>query len=122
MSAVPNCLPSAFRPAQLPAVPTQRGPRRPITLARLMAEPLEGLVADADVRFIESSITDRDFYGAAVVRPNGQHVLLMPPNRTELEHDTIARYLLGQVLGLDVSDLPKPFDVVVRPLDGEVLV
>ena len=116
MSAVPNCLPSAFRPAQLPAVPTQRGPRRPITLARLMAEPLEGLLADANVRLVESSITDREFYGAAVVR-RGRPILLMPQGRTDLESDIITRYLLGQALGLDITDLPKPFDVVVRPLD-----
>jgi hypothetical protein len=100
----------------LPAIPTQRTARQPVTIARLMAEPLEGLLADTNVQFIESSITDREFYGAAVVRPSGQTVLLMPANRTELEHDTIARYLLGQALGLDVTDLPKPFDVVVRPL------
>ena len=90
---------------------------QPVTLPRLLTAPIEQLLADSGAIVHESRITDREFYGAAVVH-TGRPILLMPAARTELERDIITRYLLGQALGLDVAALPSPFDVVIRPLAG----
>ncbi|MEU8519083.1 hypothetical protein [Streptomyces sp. NPDC048577] len=113
--------------AALPRVSLTRIPRQPmaadrniapVTIGRLMTEPIAQLLAAADDRLYESSIPDREFYGAAIVR-GGRPILLMPRGRSDLENDVITRYLLAQALDLNTDPLPKPFDVVVRPL-GEV--
>lgn len=79
------------------------------TAARLMDAPLDVLLAEAGVELMESSITDREFFGAVVQRKSGEVYLTMPPGRSELEHDTIARYLLAQVFDVSLPELSAPF-------------
>ena len=75
----------------------------------LLDTPLDDLLADTGVEIIDSTITDRGFFGAVVQRKNGGLLLAMPTGRSELEHDTVARYLLAQVFDVDLPLLPAPF-------------
>lgn len=79
------------------------------TVDRLLGAPLDDLLAETGVKVLASSITDRAFFGAVVQRNDGQMLLAMPGGRSELEHDTVARYLLAQAFDLDLPDLPPPF-------------
>jgi hypothetical protein len=71
--------------------------------------PLPQLLADTGVEIVDSSIPDADFFGAVVRRRSGQLLLAMPTGRSELEHDTVARYLIAQVFDVDLPRLPAPF-------------
>lgn len=84
-------------------------PASSVTRARILDTPLPQLLADLDVDVYASSIEDRAFFGAVVQRKSGQLALAMPTGRSELEHDTVARYLLAQVFGVDLPQLPAPF-------------
>ena len=75
----------------------------------LMDTPLPVLINELGVTLLDSGITDRDFFGAVVERKTGELILSMPAGRSELEHDTVARYLLAQVFDVDLPDLPSPF-------------
>lgn len=74
----------------------------------LMDTPLPVLINELGVTLIESGITDREFFGAVVQRKTGELLLTMPRDRSELEHDTVARYLLAQAFGVPVPEMPAP--------------
>ncbi|MFF2852639.1 hypothetical protein ACFVT5_41060 [Streptomyces sp. NPDC058001] len=74
-----------------------------------MATPLPRLLVETGVELFESSITDANFCGAVVQRKKGGILLSMPTGRSELETDTVARYLIAQVFDVDLPDLPPPF-------------
>lgn len=85
-------------------------PQRPApTVDRLLDAPLHDLLAENRVELFDSSITDRTFFGAVVQRKSGELLLAMPAGRSELEHDTVARYLLAQAFDVDLPRLPAPF-------------
>ena len=84
-------------------------PASSVTPARILDAPLPDLLAETGVDIIDSSITDREFFGAVVQRKSGETYLTMPTGRSELEHDTVARYLLAQVFDVDLPQLPAPF-------------
>lgn len=71
-----------------------------ITAARLSDTPLPQLLAELGIELHESSITDPTFYGAFLERGDGTRVLRMPTGRSASEHDTAARMLLADGLGL----------------------
>jgi len=77
--------------------------------AQVLDAPLDVLLAEAGVEIFDSSITDRAFFGAVVQRKSGETVLRMPTGRSELEHDTMARYLIAQAFDVDLPELPSPF-------------
>jgi hypothetical protein len=74
----------------------------------LMDTPLPVLINELGVTLIDTDIDDADFFGAVVQVKTGELLLSLPAGRTELEHDTMARYLLAQILGVDVAPLPAP--------------
>ena len=74
----------------------------------LMDTPLPVLINELGVTLIDSDIPDRDFFGAVVQRKTGELILTMPRERSEFEHDTVARYLLAQALGVPVPPMPAP--------------
>jgi hypothetical protein len=76
----------------------------------LLDAPLDALLAETGVEIVNSTITDAGFFGAVVQRKSGQLLLTMPAGRSELEHDTVARYLLAQVFDVDLPKLPAPFE------------
>jgi hypothetical protein len=82
--------------------------RRP-TADYLLDAPLADLLAESRVQLVDSSISDRTFFGAVIQHRDGDLVLAMPTGRSELEHDTVARYLLAQVFDVDLPQLPAPF-------------
>lgn len=83
--------------------------------AHLLSLPLDQLLTDTSARLVESSITDDGFCGAVVVR--GKRVtLLMPPHRSPVERDVIARSLLGRALGVQLSPLPEVFTMIELPV------
>ncbi|MEV5236450.1 hypothetical protein [Streptomyces pseudogriseolus] len=86
-------------------------PRRPSV--NLLDTPLPRLLAAFDVELVESSISARGFFGALVERQDGGWVLSMPVGRPELERDTAARMLLGEVFGLSLSPVPDQLEVAV---------
>lgn len=77
----------------------------------LLDTPLPQLLAAFDVELVESSISDRDFFGALVECRDGSRVLSMPVGRSEWERDTTARILLGKVFGLSLSPVPGPLEM-----------
>jgi hypothetical protein len=73
-----------------------------------MDTPLADLLAELGIDVLDSSIRDREFLGAVVQRRTGEVALALPAGRSELEHDTMARYLLAQVFDVDLPQLPEP--------------
>jgi|SRR5438874_9196439 len=84
-------------------------PASSVTPDRLLDAPLPDLLAELDIEVVASSIPDREFFGAVVQRKSGELLLAMPTGRSELEHDTVARYLLAQAFGVGLPQLPEPF-------------
>ena len=66
----------------------------------LLDTPLPQLLERLDIELVDSSITDRTFYGALLERRDGTRVLSMPVGRSGYERDTAARMLLAEGLGL----------------------
>lgn len=84
----------------------------PLSVNRLMDAPLSELVAEAHVTLVDSAITDPEFMGYAYVDRHGVTVAL-PPGRSALEHDCMARYLIGAALRVDgLPSLPELFRVI----------
>ncbi len=102
-------------PTRATAPSTPAVQRDSITIDRLLDDPVTDLIAAANVKLIDSDIDD-EFFGAVIIRPGKRTVLFMPQGRSELETDVLTRYLLAQALHLDVTPLPKPFNVEVHPL------
>ena len=66
----------------------------------LLDTPLPQLLAENRVQLVDSSITDRTFFGVFFERRDGSRVLAMPSGRSAFERDTAARMLLADGLGL----------------------
>lgn len=77
---------------------------------RLLDAPLLDLLAELDIPLEESSITDPEFTGAAVV--TGDRVVLsMRSGQPDCERDAVARALLGRVLNVPLASLPEPYRI-----------
>ncbi|MFZ4152833.1 hypothetical protein [Streptomyces pseudogriseolus] len=83
-----------------------------LTVDHLMDTPLPVLINELGVTLIDSEIADREFFGAVVQSKTGELLLSMPRNRSDFEHDTVARYLLAQAFGVDVAPMPAPLRTV----------
>ncbi|MFE4701068.1 hypothetical protein ACFRIC_28815 [Streptomyces sp. NPDC056738] len=78
----------------------------------LMDAPLQQLVDELGIELVVASITEPGFTGYAYADRDGVTVAL-PPDRTELEHDCMARYLIGSAFQVDgLPPLPDMFKVV----------
>lgn len=86
-------------------------PASSVTPARLLDAPLDQLLLELDVELRLSSITDPGFIGAVVLLPDGHLILSMPPGRPRLERDTVARAMLGQVIGVPLGPLPEMYQL-----------
>lgn len=85
--------------------------RPALSTDRLLDAPLPQLLAELDVELVDSSITDRTFFGAFVEARDGSRLLSMPPGRSAFERDTAARMLLAEGLGLDAPSVSAPLAV-----------
>lgn len=74
-----------------------------LTARDVAVTPLPALLAATRAQVITSSITDVDFFGAAVDRGDGSLLLALPSGRGEAERDVIARGLLAARLGVDIG-------------------
>ncbi|MDF6043216.1 hypothetical protein LRD69_13875 [Streptomyces sp. JH14] len=86
------------------------------TLGRLMGSPLDQVLTDLNAQVVDIDMPETCYFGACVTRDDGRRFLAMPTGRDDFERDTIARYLLAEAIGLDVTPLPQPFETVVHPL------
>jgi len=84
-----------------------------ITVEKLVTAPLDQLLTHAGAEIADASITDLNFYGAVVVRIGHPILLLMPVGRDAFVHDTCARKLLADALGLDTTALPDSLETLV---------
>src|SRR4051812_17045549 len=92
------------------------------SVRHLMDAPLAQLVDELHVTLKEAPISEPGFTGYAFVDKRGV-VIAMPAGRTELEHDCIARYLIGTVFHVDgMPPLPDLYEVTeVTELANDVL-
>ncbi|WND20074.1 hypothetical protein [Streptomyces violaceus] len=79
---------------------------------RLLDAPLLDLLAELDITLEESSITDPEFTGAAVVTRD-RVVLSMRAGQPDGERDAVARALLGRVLNVPLAPLPDLYHITV---------
>lgn len=86
-------------------MPSTLAPAR--TVAHLHSAPLPQVLAELGAELIESSITDPKFFGAVTQHRDGRLFLSLPQGRDAAERDVVARALLGDVLGLPLSPLPR---------------
>ena len=77
----------------------------------LVETPLPQLLAEFGVELVDSTITDRTYFGAFVEHRDGSRVLSLPPGRPAFERDTAARMLLAEGLGLQAPPVPAPLTV-----------
>ncbi|MGW2781066.1 hypothetical protein ACWC3X_07395 [Streptomyces populi] len=78
----------------------------------LMEAPLPQLVTELGVDLVEAGITEPGFTGYAYADRDGVTVAL-PPGRSQLEHDCMARYLIGSAFRVDgLPPLPDMFRVL----------
>ncbi|MFG2670523.1 hypothetical protein [Streptomyces sp. NPDC048445] len=103
------------------ATPGQAEPaitRATVTTAQVMNLPLDQVLTGLGIRVIDSSITDANFYGGVHIG-NGQTTILTSPGRDQFVTDCMIRYLIAESLGLDVTPLPKPFEVEFTDFTGK---
>lgn len=81
--------------------------RSPNPAPDLSTAPLPQVLAALGAEVVDSSITDPGFFGALTQRGDGRLVLSLPPGRDTAEREAVARALLGDVLGLPLSPLPR---------------
>ncbi|MEU3318886.1 hypothetical protein [Streptomyces sp. NPDC006785] len=96
------------------ATPGQAEPaitRATVTVGQIMNLPLDQVLTALDIRVIESSITDANFYGGVHIGNGGKITILTSPGRDPRITDTLVRYLTAKTFNLDVADLPAPFGV-----------
>ena len=82
--------------------------RRGIAHDPLLDTPLPRLLAEYGVELIVSSITDAGFFGYFLERRDGHRILAMPTGRSAFEHDTVARMLLADGIGLGGPPASEP--------------
>ncbi|MET8658186.1 hypothetical protein [Streptomyces griseus] len=95
------------------ATPGQAEPaitRGTATVVQIMNLPLDQVLTGLNIRVIESSITDANFYGGVHIG-HGKITVLTSPGRDTRTTDTLVRYLIAKTLNLNVSDLPAPLGV-----------
>ncbi|WP_406144130.1 hypothetical protein [Streptomyces anulatus] len=96
------------------ATPGQAEPaitRTTATVAQIMGLTLDQVLTGLDIRVIESSITDTNFYGGVHIGNGGKITILTSPGRDPRITDTLVRFLIAKTFDLDVADLPAPFGV-----------
>lgn len=82
------------------------------TVDHLMDAPLQQLVDELGIELVIASITEPTFTGYAYADRDGVTVAL-PPGRSDVEHDCMARYLIGDALRVDgLPPLPEMFQIV----------
>ncbi|MFJ8929281.1 hypothetical protein ACIRLA_22150 [Streptomyces sp. NPDC102364] len=85
-----------------------RAPQRDTEHDPLLDLPLPRLLAEYGVELRITVADVAGVFGEFREYRDGRRVLAMPPNRSAFEHDTAARMLLADGLGLGGPPAPKP--------------
>ena len=83
----------------------------PLTVDRLLSAPLPELLAEVGAEIVDTSVTDDTFFGQVVKPRTGTALLCMPKGRSAFERDTIARILVGKLVGAPMRPVPPSLDV-----------
>ncbi|MBB4984996.1 hypothetical protein [Streptomyces nymphaeiformis] len=82
-----------------------------LTVDRLLSAPLSKLLAEVNAEIVDTSVTDESFFGQVVKPRTGTALLCMPTGRSAFERDTVARILVGKLVGAPMRPVPPSLDV-----------
>lgn len=74
----------------------------PLTPARLLSAPLADLLAEANAEIVDAPSEFDAFEGVALRSPKGSIQVVLPKDRSARFRETMARRLVGQLLGADL--------------------
>ena len=83
---------------------------QPLTVDRLLSAPLADLLAEVGAEIVDAPANDESMLGRIEGRP-GAALLTMPAGRSAFERDTVARMLVGKLLGAPMRPVPPSLDV-----------
>ncbi|MFJ5785358.1 hypothetical protein [Streptomyces hydrogenans] len=86
-------------------------PATPLTVDRLLSAPLADLLAEVGAEIVDTDVSDPRFLGQVVKPRSGAALLAMPAGRSEAERDTVARMLVGKLLGAPMRPVPPAIEV-----------
>lgn len=73
-----------------------------LTPARLLSAPLADLLVEANAEIVDAPSEFDAFEGVALRSPQGAIQVVLPKHRSARFRDTMARRLVGQVIGADL--------------------
>lgn len=82
----------------------------PLTVDRLLSAPLSELLAEVGAEIIDAPTDDSTMLGRIEGRP-GAARLCMPTGRSPFERDTVARILVGKLVGAPMRPVPPSIEV-----------
>lgn len=86
-------------------------PATPLTVDRLLSAPLPELLAEVGAEIVDVPVDEDAFLGEAVQPRSGLTKFYMPAGRTAFERDTVARILVGKLVGAPMRPVPPSLDV-----------
>ncbi|MER7517810.1 hypothetical protein [Streptomyces sp. NPDC126499] len=94
----------------------EAAPALPLTPARLFSAPLSELLAETNAEIIDAPTEYEHFEGVALRQSAGPIQVVLPKKQSARERDTMARYLVGRLLGTPM--LPLPASLEARSFGG----
>ncbi|MEU7032701.1 hypothetical protein ABZ958_03320 [Streptomyces sp. NPDC046237] len=79
--------------------------------SRLATAPLPELLAEANATIVIAPKRYTDFEGLALTAPSGENQIVLPRGRSARQRDTLARLLVGRLLGTPMAPLPASIEV-----------
>ncbi|MFE0651024.1 hypothetical protein ACFVZH_20785 [Streptomyces sp. NPDC059534] len=83
----------------------------PLTTARLLSAPLPELLAEVGAEIIDAPAQYDSFEGVALRPQTGPIQVVLPKGRSAQYRDTMARALVGRLIGTDLKPLPASLEV-----------
>ncbi|MFC8273779.1 hypothetical protein ACFUJR_14900 [Streptomyces sp. NPDC057271] len=81
------------------------------TPARLVTAPLPELLAEANATVIIAPKRYDNFEGIAIAGQSGGNHIVLPRGRSARQRNTMARMLVGRLLGAEMAQLPASLEV-----------
>ncbi|MFJ6579276.1 hypothetical protein ACIQMY_25355 [Streptomyces sp. NPDC091368] len=82
-----------------------------LTVDRLLTTPLPELLAEANAEIVDAPSEFDAFEGVALKPYVGPIQVFLPKARSAAHRDAMARLVVGQLFGTDLSPLPASLDV-----------
>ena len=83
----------------------------PLTVDRLLSAPLPELLAEVGAEIVDTSVTDETLLGVVYKPLSGSPLLCMAAGLSAFERDTVARILVGKLVGAPMRPVPPSIDV-----------